>query len=195
MNIKEFYRKHTILSTLILMMLTTLVLLIIVVQLTKIITFHGQEYETPNLVGKTPEELSIFLDEENVYHFKLEVIDSMFIPDQPKGVVLNQDPAPGSKVKKRRKIYLTTVAVTAPQVEMPNLVDLSLRQAENLLKTNNLQLGQVIYKSSKYNNAVLEQRYKGRIIATSEKVPYMAKITLVVGKEEQEDVDVDLNFE
>ena len=96
---------------------------------------------------------------------------------------------------KRRKIYLTTVAVTAPQVEMPNLVDLSLRQAENLLKTNNLQLGQVIYKSSKYNNAVLEQRYKGRIIATSEKVPYMAKITLVVGKEEQEDVDVDLNFE
>ena len=195
MNIKEFYRKHTILSTLILKMLTTLVLLIIVVQLTKIITFHGQEYETPNLVGKTPEELSIFLDEENVHHFKLEVIDSMFIPDQPKGVVLNQDPAPGSKVKKRRKIYLTTVAVTAPQVEMPNLVDLSLRQAENLLKTNNLQLGQVIYKSSKYNNAVLEQRYKGRIIATSEKVPYMAKITLVVGKEEQEDVDVDLNFE
>ncbi len=195
MNIKEFYRKHTILSTLILMMLTTLVLLIIVVQLTKIITFHGQEYETPNLVGKTPEELSLFLDEENVHHFKLEVIDSMFIPDQPKGVVLNQDPAPGSKVKKRRKTYLTTVAVTAPQVEMPNLVDLSLRQAENLLKTNNLQLGQVIYKSSKYNNAVLEQRYKGRIIATSEKVPYMAKITLVVGKEEQEDVDVDLNFE
>ena len=86
-------------------------------------------------------------------------------------------------VKKGRKIYLTLSMLVPPQVEMPNLIDLSLRQAVNMLESNDLTLGQVIYKESKYPNAVLEQRYKGRIIQEGKKVPYQSKITLIVGKE------------
>jgi beta-lactam-binding protein with PASTA domain len=87
------------------------------------------------------------------------------------------------KIKKGRKIYLSITMMVPPQVEMPNLLDLSLRQAMNMLEANNLELGQVIYKPSKYPNAVLEQRYKGKIIQEGRKIPYQAKITLVVGKE------------
>jgi hypothetical protein len=72
---------------------------------------------------------------------------------------------------------------------MPHLVDLSLRQAENLLNSNDLQLGQVIYKASKYANAVLEQRYKGRIIEAGTLVPYQSKITLIVGKDDGSGLD------
>ena len=57
---------------------------------------------------------------------------------------MSQDPNPGQLVKKGRKIYLSVSTVNPPQVEMPNLIDLSLRQAENMLKTNNLRLGQVV---------------------------------------------------
>ena len=83
-----------------------------------------------------------------------------------------------------------------PNVEVPNLVDLSFRQAENMLQSNDLQLGQVIYKASRYPNAVLEQRYKGRVIEAGVLVPYQSKITLIVGKESLLDEDFeDKNFE
>ena len=101
---------------------------------------------------------------------------------------MSQDPAPGQLVKRGRKIYLSISTLNPPQVEMPNLIDLSLRQAENMLKTNDLRLGQVVYKPSRYVNAVLEQRYKGRIIRQGTRLPYHSEITLVVGKESvQED--------
>ena len=69
-----------------------------------------------------------------------------------------------------------------PKVEMPNLVNLSLRQAENMLHSNDLQLGQSIFKASRYHNAVLEQRYNGKIIEAGTFIPYQSKITLIVGK-------------
>ena len=119
----------------------------------------------------------------------------MFVPDVAGGVVMSQDPLPGQLVKKGRKIYLSVSTVNPPMVEMPNLIDLSLRQAENMLKNNNLQLGQVVYKPSEYVNAVLEQRYKGRVIRQGTRLPYNASITLVVGKNgEDENVPEEDDF-
>ena len=165
------------------MALISIAILISVSVFTKVISMHGQEYATPDFIGKTLSELEDFEKHDNKHHFRLEIIDSMFLPNQIPGTILNQDPLPDSKIKKNRKIYLTIVAYTAPKVEMPNLLDLSLRQAENMLQSNNLKLGQVIYKESKFNNAVLEQRYKGRIISAGATVPYASSITLVVGKD------------
>jgi beta-lactam-binding protein with PASTA domain len=183
MNIKKFYKEHTIISTFIFMILTSIVIVSLIAWLTRYITFHGQEYELPNFTGFDMEQIEQFKEEENIYDYKFMVIDSSFVPDKKGGTVLMQDPAPESKVKKGRKIYLSVTAVSMPNVEMPNLVDLSLRQADNMLHSNNLKLGQVIYKASKYPNAVLEQRYKGRIIAAGSLIPYQSKITLIVGKE------------
>jgi beta-lactam-binding protein with PASTA domain len=129
------------------------------------------------------EQIKNFQKEENIYDYTFIINDSVFVSDKKGGTVLSQDPAPGSKVKKGRKIYLSVVAMSMPNVEMPNLVDLSLRQAENMLKSNDLQLGQVIYKASKYPNAVLEQRYKGRVVEAGTLIPYQSKVTLIVGKE------------
>lgn len=185
MNINKFYRKHKIVSTLLLIIVVSFIILLVAIQMTKVITSHGKEYLTPNFVGMTPQEAKKYLEDSTLY-FDLKIIDSVFIPDKTKGMILNQDPSPNSKIKKNRKIYLTTVAFTAPKVEMPNLLDLSLRQAENMLESNNLKLGQVIYKESKYTNAVLEQRYKGRIIEAGQSIPYMSKITLIVGKQVEE---------
>ena len=165
------------------MALISVAILILASFFTKAISMHGQEYKTPNFIGRSLSELEDFEKHDNKHHFRLEIIDSMFLPNQTPGTILNQDPLPDSKIKKNRKIYLTTVAYTAPKVEMPNLLDLSLRQAENMLQSNNLKLGQVIYKESKFNNAVLEQRYKGRIISAGTTIPYASSITLVVGKD------------
>jgi len=183
MDIKKFYKDHTMVSTIVIMLVISILIILIVSGLIRFITFHGQEHELPDFTGMDAEQIKKFKEEDNIYDYRLVVNDSVFVPDKKGGVVLSQDPAAGSKVKKGRKVYLSTVAISMPNVEMPNLVDLSLRQAENMLQSNNLQLGQVIYKASKYPNAVLEQRYKGRIVETGTFVPYQSKITLIVGKE------------
>jgi beta-lactam-binding protein with PASTA domain len=110
------------------------------------------------------------------------ISDSVFLPNKKGGIIISQDPIAGSRVKKGRKIYLTVSTYTQPKIEMPNLIDLSLRQAKKMLETNNLEIEQIIYKPSSYHNAVLEQRYQGRIVRPGVMLPYQAKITLIVGK-------------
>jgi beta-lactam-binding protein with PASTA domain len=65
---------------------------------------------------------------------------------------------------------------------MPELKDVSLRQAEIMLKAIGLQLGDVIYKPSPFENAVFEQLYKGRAIAPGTEISVGETIALVVGR-------------
>lgn len=183
MGSKDFYKKHKILSTLIIMLVVSAIAILVIGMSLNAITKHGQEYDLPDFIGMNAQQLHDFEQDSNIYDFEFVVMDSVFVPDKKGGTILTQDPIAGSKVKKGRKVYLSVVAMSMPKIEMPNLIDLSLRQAENMLKTNDLKLGQVIYKASKYPNAVLEQRYKGRIIEQGKQIPYQSEITLIVGKE------------
>jgi beta-lactam-binding protein with PASTA domain len=186
MNIKQFYKKRPVVSALLIMLLISLFVVVFISNAIGFFTFHGKEYDIPDLRGGDAEQLENYKKDSNDFDFSFVINDSIFVPEKQGGTVLSQDPLPGNKAKKGRKIYLSIVAWTSPQIEMPNLVDLSLRQAENLLVSNDLKLGQVIYKASKYPNAVLEQRHNGRIVEAGTLVPYQAKITLIVGKESSE---------
>ena len=189
MNIKQFYKKRPVVSILVLMLLISLLIVVLISHALRFFTAHGEEYDIPDLRGFNTEQLQQYQKDSNNFDFEIVINDSVFVPDKKGGTVLSQDPLPGNKAKNGRKIYLSIVAWNAPQIEIPNLVDLSLRQAENMLMSNNLLLGQVIYKASKYSNAVLEQRYNGRIVEAGTLVPYQAKITLIVGKESSETED------
>jgi len=189
MNVKQFYKKHPVFSTLALMLLMSVFVVVFISSTIRFFTFHGKEYGIPDLRGFNAEQLEKYKQDSNEYNFVIVISDSVFIPDKQGGTVLSQDPLPGNKAKEGRKIYLSIVAWNSPQVEMPHLVDLSLRQAENLLISSDLQLGQVIYKASKYANAVLEQRYKGRIIEAGALIPYQSKITLIVGKDDGSEIE------
>lgn len=143
-------------------------------------TRHGTEVATPNFIGMDSQEL---LDKESISQDYIIVIsDYLFSRNTPPGIVLKQDPHVGEMVKKGRKVYLTVASDTPPKVIMPQLQDVSLRQAEIMLKAIGLELGQVILKPSPYGNAVLEQLYRGRIIAPGTEISAGETITLVVGK-------------
>jgi beta-lactam-binding protein with PASTA domain len=195
MNIKKFYKERPIVATLVLMLLISVFIVVFIANTISFFTFHGKEYDIPDLRGFNAEQLERYKKDSNDFDFEIVINDSIFMPDKKGGTVLSQDPLPGNKAKSGRKIYLSIVAWNSPQIEMPNLVDLSLRQAQNLLNSNDLQVGQVIYKASKYPNAVLEQRYNGRIVEAGMLVPYQAKITLIVGKEGSETDDGETEIE
>jgi beta-lactam-binding protein with PASTA domain len=183
MNISSFFKAHPFVKDLVIAVVVSFVALIIIMLGLRFFTNHGKEYDVPDFLGYNMDQIKLYQQDSNEYDFELTINDSVFEPGTKGGIVVSQDPPSGMKVKKGRKIYLSVTMLVPPKVEMPNLIDLSLRQAINMLESNNLTLGQVIYKESKFPNAVLEQRYKGRIIQEGKKIPYQSKITLIVGKE------------
>lgn len=157
----------------------TLVLLVVIAFLMKLFTRHGKEFEMPSFIGKDAEELT---QSGKMEGFVFEITDMLYDEKTAPGKVLKQDPAPGEKVKKGRKVYLVVSTSEPPTVKMPELHDISLRQAQLILESQGLVLDHVIEKPSPYENAVLEVLYRGHVIATGTDIKMGEKITLVVGK-------------
>ena len=143
-------------------------------------TRHGTEVVMPDFTGANLQEL---LSKEDIAQDYIFVVsDYLYDNHKPAGIVLKQDPHVGEMVKKGRKVYVTVSSDKPPKVLMPQLQDVSLRQAEIMLKAIGLNVGPVILKPSPFENAVLEQFYKGRIIKPGTEISMGDTVTLVVGK-------------
>ena len=141
-------------------------------------THHGESIDVPDLRGKNLIGIPPLLKEHN---FQFEVVDSLYDADKLPGTVLDQDPAPGSKVKRNRTLYFTINATNPPDVKMPDLIDVSYRQAEAILESFGLITGEVTYKPDLAKNAVLEQYYDGRPIKPGTLIPKGSVIDLALG--------------
>jgi beta-lactam-binding protein with PASTA domain len=117
--------------------------------------------------------------ENNNYQFN--VIDSIFEADKPKGSILSQDPYPGAKVKKNRMVYLTITSTVPEKTSMPELRDLTLRQAQSMLESSGLKLGKLLYIKSFDEDAVHNQLFKGRPIKAGTELDKGSVINLTVG--------------
>lgn len=141
------------------------------------ITKHGDEIPVPKTVGR---DVRLVVSELKRAGFDVE-IDSSYDPSKKKLVVLSQQPAVGSIVKRGRTLFLTINKIEAPSTAMPNLVNLSFRSAALILKSNRLVLGDTTYRPDIAEGAILEQRYMGRIIPAGTMLPQGSRIDLVIG--------------
>jgi beta-lactam-binding protein with PASTA domain len=141
-------------------------------------TNHGETITVPDLNGMTYDQLEQFLTSRNL---RYEVTDSSFSGDFPPLAVLRQEPRAGSKVKENRKIYVWLNAENPPKVKMPRLIDGSVKNAQMVLESYQLLLGDIQYVPDLAQNAVLEQWYNGKKIEEGTYVPKGSKIDLVVG--------------
>jgi hypothetical protein len=117
-------------------------------------TEHDVTVSTPDFTGVHMNDIAAFADTTDV---EWEIVDSLYTNDIPKGTVAEQEPRPGYAVKRGRKIYLTVNAVLPKQVKIPNVRNLSLRQAKGVLESVGLKLGELQYKPDIAKNAVLDQ--------------------------------------
>lgn len=162
----------------------TIVTLWLTLRILDIYTLHGQSLVVPDFKGKYITELEDFADDFDV---RYEVIDSIYDANLKKGTVIMQDPASGTMVKDDRKIYLTVVAQRPEQVEMPDLIDLTLRQATAMLETYGLRIGKLTYVPDIAENTVLRQKYDGKVIEEGDKIEKGSKIDLVLGQGENDE--------
>lgn len=175
----EFLQTRVFIKHFIITMVLSLLIISLVLGALKWYTHHGESMIVPALVGLTPDQISQL---ETIDDFEVIVVDSVFDARKTKGTVIIQDPLAGSKVKRLRKIYLTTVAVLPEQVSMPNLVDLTLRQASATLETYGLKLGNINYVPDIAANAVLGQFYHNQGIKPGTLILKGSVIGLKVGQ-------------
>ena len=93
-------------------------------------TRHGEDIRVADIRGMRLEDLKVYEEE---FGFKFVIRDSIYDPEREPGQIIAQTPQPGAKVKKHRTFYLVVAAWMPSSVQMPDLQDLSLRQAEALL--------------------------------------------------------------
>lgn len=158
----------------------TAVIFILTILFLRLFTRHGREIEMPSYAGRSAQELTQHGRSEG---FVFVVNDELYENGATPGTVLKQNPLPGEKVKRGRKVYLTVAAAEPPTIKMLELRDLSLRQAQIMIESQGLVLDKIIEKPSPYENVVLEVLYKGHSIAQGTPIKQGEKITLVVGKD------------
>lgn len=141
------------------------------------LTHHGEQVTIPNLKGKP---MAVAISQLHDLHFEVHV-DSTFEPTAKPLAVLKQVPDSGSVVKTGRIVMITVNAVTPLHVPMPNLISLSFKSAEMLLKNNKMFVGDTTYVPDIARGAIKEQKYKGKPIRPGEMIPQGSRIDLVIG--------------
>ncbi|GAB3220433.1 PASTA domain-containing protein [Algoriphagus aestuariicola] len=142
-------------------------------------TNHGETVSVPDLSGYEYQEASNLLENTGLQY---EVsLDSGFSTELPALAILKQIPAANSQVKSGRKIYLTLNARNAPLIKMPNLVNMPLKNVQEILANIGLERGDIVYVPDIGINVVLEQRYRGVTVKEGFEIPKGARIDLTVG--------------
>lgn len=142
-------------------------------------TLHGFSLEVPDFNGLNYAAADSMVAEND---FTVVISDSIYLEDIEGGVIIEQDPAAGKKVKQGRKIYMTISALKPPQIAMPNLVDMSLRQAMSLMETYGLTIGELTYQPDPCTNCVLAQMMNDEDIEVGKKINEGSKVDLVLGQ-------------
>jgi len=159
--------------------ITTLIICIVFYVWLPITTNHGETITVPDVEGLNYGQLEEFLGQRNL---RYEVTaDSSYSPEHAPLAVLRQVPAPNTKVKENRKIYVTLNTEKPPLVKFPNLIDKSLKSAQMILKSYDLVLGEIKYISDAIFGTVHEGRMEGRTVLEGENIEKGSSIDLVVG--------------
>ncbi|MCL2413718.1 MAG: PASTA domain-containing protein [Bacteroidales bacterium] len=182
---KPFWKDLKFWKTITLMIVASILIIVLTFASLRIFTRHGQSFVVPDLTGLTMNHLGVL---EQNYRFRFKVIDSVFDETQPAGTIIRQNPWSGATVKRGRQFYITLVAAMPDMVRMPNLIDLSLRQAASQLQTLGLNVGTVTYRHDMdFQGAVLDQVYRGVPIRPGENIRRGSSVDLVVSGGPQEE--------
>lgn len=142
-------------------------------------TEHGVHVEVPDFTNLDVEAAQILAQSKSL---TIVVVDTVFTNHVRPGNIVSHKPEPASEVKQNRTIYVTLNSKKPIMVSMPNAINVSLRQATQLIENAGLEVGVITYKPDFADNYVLEQLSNNRSIKPYVKLPKGSKIDLVVGR-------------
>ena len=180
MDFKTFWKSTTafVLKNVIIAAVLIVLLIVCAVKWLSSFTHHGEEVVVPTITGLYVEEAQILAGNEGL---TIQVIDSTYSKKAPLGTIVEQNPRAESNAKRGRTVYVIVNAKTARQVPVPDLRDVSCRQAEATLKALGLEVEGIEYEPSEYKDLVLDLKFNGEHIEPGKRINEGSLLTLVVG--------------
>jgi beta-lactam-binding protein with PASTA domain len=147
-----------------------------------ILRFHSRQnrlIEVPDLHQMPLAQAQELLSD---LRLNFEVIDStQYNPEIPPLSVIEHQPRAHDEVKRGRKIYLTLNPSTYRKVSIPNVVQVTYRNAASSLRAVGLEVGNITYRNNIGKDMVLDLRFEGKSISPGAKIPKTSEIDLVLG--------------
>ena len=146
-------------------------------------TRHNEAVVVPDVKGLKIEEAAEFFKNNNL---RYNVIDSVFSKDVDPGAIVELVPSAGSKVKEGRIVFITVNALTSQMATIPEVEDLSFRQAYALLKARGFEKVEIEYVPGDFKDLAVSVDLRGRTLAKGEHVPLTAPLVLKVSSGDAE---------
>ena len=172
-----FFEKHPLVKHLLYMLAVSVVIVFLCFMFIKIVARQGKEYELPDLRGMALTQL----EEENVLSLRYVVIDSVYDEEKEGGIVVLQDPKPGTMIKTHRKVYVTVTSYAPSDVVLPELSNMTVRSAVSALEAAGLRCGRLRFVDSPYRNVILETTSNGKMVYAGQKMNQNDVVDLTVG--------------
>lgn len=142
-------------------------------------TNHGEFVEVPDFSKMSVMEMRKAVEDAGL---RYQVLDSSnYNPDYPRFSILEQDPIAGNKVKANRKIYFTVNPSGYKKVTVPDIIQVTQRNARTMLQAVGLDVQRVTYIDELGRDMVYRMRYKGKYVKPGDKLPKTSKVELICG--------------
>jgi beta-lactam-binding protein with PASTA domain len=175
----NFLRSKTFLTQLGLAVLALVLTVFLVLQWLKSTTNHGEFVQVPDFSKMSVTEMRHAIEKAGL---RYEVLDSAnYDPEYPRFSIIEQDPLAGEKVKENRKIYFTVNPSGYKKVTVPNIIQVTQRNAASMLRAVGLDVQRVTYIDELGKDMVYYIKFKGKDISPGDKLPKTSKIELICG--------------
>lgn len=178
-NFFNFLKSRTFLIQLGISLLVVVILVVILLSWLSSTTNHGEYVEVPDFSKMSVIDMRKAVEDADL---RYEVLDSAnYNPSYPRFSIIEQNPPAGNKVKENRKIYFTVNPSGYKKVTVPNIIQVTQRNASSMLRAVGLDVQRVTYIDELGKNMVYYIKYKGKRINTGDKLPKTSKVELVCG--------------
>ena len=178
-NFFNFLKSKTFLIQLGLAAAAVLILVFLSLQWLKSTTNHGEFVEVPDFSKMSVMEMREAVEEAGL---RYQVLDSSdFNPDYPRFSILDQNPPAGNKVKSNRKIYFTVNPSGYKKVSVPDIIQVTQRNATSMLRAVGLDVERVTYIDELGKDMVYRMKYKGKYLSPGDRLPKTSKVELICG--------------
>ena len=179
MKIWDQFKSKSITKQIFLMASVVFIVFFIVYYSLMIYTKHDRYIEVPNLSGLNLDEAIDILKKNRL---KYEVLDSSkFFVDIPNYSIISQIPLKKELVKKNRKIYLNVNPRNFQKISLPNVIQITKRNAESILTALGFQVLEYNYVDDIGKDMVLDVMYQGEKILPGQKIPMNSGLSLILG--------------
>lgn len=151
-------------------------------------TRHNEAVVVPDVKGLELEEAAEFFKSNKL---RYNVIDSVFSKEVKPGAIVELVPAAGSKVKEGRIVFVTVNAFTSQMATIPEVEDLSFREAYARLRARGFENIEIEYVPGDFKDLAIAVTRDGRILERGEHVPLKAALVLRVSSGEEEIIPAD----